>query len=613
MDLSGYTEDDLLAIARQATIEDIPDEDLIRIAEQAAPQGGTIADPLGQGLSFGLSDEIAGGLGALVGTALPQSMGGLPGFDIAEHYKGIRDAARYNEQAYAERNPGTAMAAEMAGAALSGGGLGGLMAKGGPRLAELAKIGAAEGGLYGFGEGEGLGGSVGSAAVGGALGTVGGAAALPVEKGLDYLAKTASPQKWMAPIRRAIDSGGGEAAVRERLANAHPDAVLGDMTPELQGLTAGVGNMAGGRNLIQEPLLNRQMQMTRQIDDASSQLSDTPYYQRMDELEKERAAKAEFNYEMVRDQPIQITDDMSRILNTDEGQKAVETAVKKLKLRYRTDELPEETFGTVRFIDEVKKALYGQEQKAVRSGDNATAGLIGDMRRELVKPVDIQTDQLYKTARDEFAKPSRLMDAMEEGRAMFGTKQDPMEFIASLKGRDPDEVDAMLTGVVREMNKRAGGSPETANSAWNAVKSPNFKAKLGAVVGDDDITSKFLNTMGQLSDMNATYRLANTGSRTNVLREVQDEVNEGVGMVGRALSGDPTAILGAVQQTLQKQLSHLSDREVSQVAQELMSRGISLDEIMQQGEAYRSIMPAILNAVQSVDRADQEGGYLRVN
>ena len=613
MDLSGYSDEELAKIAALAELEDLSDEELEKIAQVAVPQGDSIADPLGQGLTFGLSDEIAGLGGAAIGTVLPQSMGGLPGFDFVEHYKGVRDAARANEQAFAERNPGTAMAAEIGGAMLSGGGLGGMMAKGGPRLAELAKIGATEGGLYGFGEGEGALGSMGSAGLGAGTGAVAGAAGLPVEKGMDYLAKHVSPEKWMAPIRRAVDNSGGQEEIQNRLANAHPDAVLGDMSPELQALTAGVGNKAAGRDQVQDFLLDRQMKMTGQIQDAGAQLSDTPYYQRMDELGQQQASKAEFNYELVRDMPIQYTENMNRILNTEAGQKAVKVAMEKLRLQYRVDDLPEEVVGSVRFIDEVKKALYGKEQKALRAGDNHTAKLLGDMRRELVGEADTQTNQLYKTARDEYAKPARIMDAMEEGRGMFGTKQDPMEFIASLEGRDPDEIDAMLTGVVREMNKRAGDKPATADSAWATVRSPNFRQKLGAVVGDEDVTNKFLDTMGKLSDMNATYRMANTGSRTNVLREVQDEMNEGIGVIGRALSGDPTAIPAAVQQVLTKQLSHLSDHEVSRVAQELLSRGISLEQIMQQGEAYRQIMPAVLNMVQSIDRADQDGGYLRVN
>ena len=614
MDFSDYTDEELQRLANQSRLDEFTDEELEETVRRAMPpQGGSFADPLGQGLTFGLSDEIAGAAGAALGTVLPESMGGLPGFNAVEHYKGIRDAARANEQAFAERNPGTALGLEMGGAMLSGGGLGSAMAKGGPRLAELAKIGAVEGGLYGFGEGEGLQGSVGSAALGAPVGAVAGAAGLPLEKGMDFLARQASPQKWMAPIKRAVDNSGGLDEVQQRLANAHPDAVLGDMTPELQQLTAGTANRAGGRDQIQDFMLDRQMKMTGQIDDAGAQLSDTPYYQRMDELGQQQATKAEFNYNMVKDEPIQITNDMARIMATDPGLDAVKAATNKLRLEFRMDELPEEMYSTVRFIDEVKKSLYGKEQKAIRAGDNHTASLLGDMRRELVGEVDSQTGGLYKTARDEYAKPARIMDAMEEGRGMFGTKQDPMEFIAGLQGRDPDEIDAMLVGVVREMNKRAGDKPATADSAWGTVRSPNFRSKLGAVVGDDSVTNRFLDTMGQLSDMNATYRLSNTGSRTNVLREVQDEMDEGVGMVGRALSGDPTAILGAVQQTLQKQLSHLDDRQISRIAEELLSRGISLEEIMQQGEAYRAIIPSILNTMQSFDRAQQEGGYLRVN
>ncbi len=128
--------------------------------EPAQPQGGSIADPLGQGALFGFSDELAGLAGAAFGTFDPN----LEGTTFGERYRGIRDAARENLGAFRERNPGTALAAEIAGGVTTGGV--GAVRSGAvnaaksatstlQRLRPVAATGAIQGGLFGAGTAEG--------------------------------------------------------------------------------------------------------------------------------------------------------------------------------------------------------------------------------------------------------------------------------------------------------------------------------------------------------------------------------------------------------------------------------------------------------------------------
>ena len=118
-DQAGNVEDakKLALIARQMQGEQSQGSDT---PPAAIPQGGTIADPLGQGLSFGFSDEIAGGLGASA-NSVASLLGKGTGDSFGEAYRSIRDIARENNAAFSERNPGTALAAELGGGALTGG------------------------------------------------------------------------------------------------------------------------------------------------------------------------------------------------------------------------------------------------------------------------------------------------------------------------------------------------------------------------------------------------------------------------------------------------------------------------------------------------------------
>lgn len=148
------------------------------------PNAGSFADSVGKGLTFGFSDELAGLAGASV-NSIAGLFGGGTGESFGEAYKGTRDAARYNEENFAKRNPTAALAGEVGGGLLTGG-LGAARVgalKGGQSLGKLAAVGGTEGAIQGAGYSDAdllqgdIGGLLGDTATGGALGAGLGAAA----------------------------------------------------------------------------------------------------------------------------------------------------------------------------------------------------------------------------------------------------------------------------------------------------------------------------------------------------------------------------------------------------------------------------------------------------
>ena len=121
---------------------------------------GNVLDSAAQGVSLGFSDELAGFAGNIA-NSLNRGLHNLTGwspmdFTQGNAYEGVRDAARLNQASFAERNPGTALAAEMAGGLLTGGA--GVaktgVLQGGKGLLQAAGLGAAQGGAYGAGASE---------------------------------------------------------------------------------------------------------------------------------------------------------------------------------------------------------------------------------------------------------------------------------------------------------------------------------------------------------------------------------------------------------------------------------------------------------------------------
>jgi hypothetical protein len=96
--------------------------------------------PALQGLSLNWSDEALASVMAAYAQLAPEIAGGLPADDprtYGETYRGMRDTMRESTEEYAEANPKTAMAAELAGGLATGGA--GLWKTGGSALAKGIK------------------------------------------------------------------------------------------------------------------------------------------------------------------------------------------------------------------------------------------------------------------------------------------------------------------------------------------------------------------------------------------------------------------------------------------------------------------------------------------
>lgn len=205
--------------------------------EQAAPEGGTVLNALGQGATFGFADELGAAGATLVGQMLPESMGGLPaGTSWQDAYTGIRDNIRQDTAAFAERNPGTAIAAEVAGGIATGGlGLAKLMPIGANLVktaAAGAGIGAAEGGLYGYGSSDGeneIGDIVNGAVIGGIAGGLGSAA---FKKVSDVMADRAMK------LRKVVEGTSEGSVATVKAVDAAGNRVAGGVTPTGQSVPA---------------------------------------------------------------------------------------------------------------------------------------------------------------------------------------------------------------------------------------------------------------------------------------------------------------------------------------------------------------------------------------
>jgi hypothetical protein len=194
------------------------------------PQGGSILSPIGQGLTLGFADEIAGAA-AGVGSK-------LSGGDFTPAYEATRDDFRQASKDYAGRNPMTSAAVEIgSGLALPGG----LLARAGMGAGSGLRGAMLAGGLAGTGTAEG---GVSERIEGAAAGAAGGAALHTALRPLSALGRTffrrASPKAEGPAFQDQVallEQNGIRVTPAERLATP-----AGRMDERMVGGYMGVGD-----------------------------------------------------------------------------------------------------------------------------------------------------------------------------------------------------------------------------------------------------------------------------------------------------------------------------------------------------------------------------------
>jgi hypothetical protein len=145
----------------------------------------------------------------------------------------------------------------------------------------------------------------------------------------------------------------------------------------------------------------------------------------------------------------------------------------------------------VKFWDDVKKGLddvisakkRGLSVSTPSNKNQAQSTLQStlDTKHELVSEVDKLTNGAYKAARDAYAGPAAMQNALEDGMKVWTMA--PSEITAALAKMSRSEADAFRIGA-GELLREKVGSPSGQTQLLNAWKDRNVREKLQVIYGD---------------------------------------------------------------------------------------------------------------------------------
>lgn len=567
-------------------------------------------------LSFGFADEIAA-----AGDSLPALMPG--GETYGEAFD--RNVAEQRGMDQGDRQDVPVSRGVGQGAGLIGGmAVGALTAPSravgfvGNALRGAAE-GAAFGGLSAAGNATG---SVGERSVkavpGAVLGAGLGAAMAPVSHavgaGVNALRGRAMPavERAANALRGRVDTGAARTVAAERrAAGAEPSAinVVGDSARGY--VAAAAKRQTPGRDVVQQRADAARVNLPGRVSRQAQRLSTDPRNPReiATELAEGRRAQANADFGAVRGDRVPLTEDAVMALRSADGRQAINEAARAslrsmdpaerevgAELNRLASEVLDNPGGveiSVGQAQAISEALFDAADAAARAGRNRTAQSLGDMARA-VRGTASETVGGYRTALDNYAAESRLMEAAERGEDFLQRNTD--EFVADAAGPGQPGNELARATARRAIERRAGEGPAGALSTAESIAiAPEQMARTRAILPEDEAAALERGMQAEVRNYRELQQVApRSGSPTNLNSQDQEAAANLAGTVATVVGG-PKAWGGALINRLRT--AGISDRDAQAVA-EIATDPARLDELLARmdhtnpgsGNALRSII-----------------------
>lgn len=263
---------------------------------------------------------------------------------------------------------------------------------------------------------------------------------------------------------------------------AGPGAVAADLGPNMQHLAGGLAMAPGeAQKIVVNNLSSRAANTSNRLTgDVASILGEgAPISAVIGPIVAAQKAAAAPLYEAVRPMAIEMTPALQQLQSTPMGKAAFERAA-----QMAANDGMSGAGTTVGFMDYVKQSLDDAYGVASRSGENNVARQAASMAKTLTAEIDSQVPQ-YAAARDAFAGPAKVLDAVDAGQSVFTRKMSPDELRQAMASMSSSEKDGLLQGVQAAVHEMIGNARTDAAGVKALFASSAAKEKLAMLLGQD--------------------------------------------------------------------------------------------------------------------------------
>lgn len=334
------------------------------------------------------------------------------------------------------------------------------------------------------------------------------------------------------------------SAIPQMLNDLGPDAMPMDLGPNMQQLGGGLASTPGvAQKTLRDAIKTRSKgDVARVADDVAQTVGNAPDIdQLVADIISTRKAAADPIYQQVRPQPLKPTKDLEFVFETPMGKAALRDAINIA----RNDGFDPNSGLTVGLVDYMKQSLDDIASKATRAGENNRARQATKLADMLKKEADAQVPA-YKAARDAYAGPSQLKDAIELGQTVLSKEVSPMQLQGMLKNMTAGEQDALLQGLQAHIGNLLGNSGNNVRTLRDMLRKPYNEGKLRILLGSD-VTDDLLKRVDRQLMFGETANVVSSNSESARRLAAQARVNPDV----KALNtGGDTTLIGIVVQAI---------------------------------------------------------------
>ena len=572
-----------------------------------SPGAGDYAQQIfGQGMLMGVGDEISAAFQAGADAI-------IQGKPVQEAYAERLKQVRADMKA-TEDDLGTlgTLALQGGGALLTGGlGAGKFIAGQGLSLGAKALRGSMQGAAQGAGTGYGMStkgtvddplGTLGDTALGGAIGTVGGAAFPAIGHAI---------QKGGSAVGRLIPGGANRQAANvvqgtiprnqvpalEQKVSRDPLSVIADYAPvDAQRAAGAAVRSIGGGDQAKFLAARQASQDARILPQVNKQISSDGAADTIEAIGKSRQAMASKNYGKVYDTEVPLTNELKGFFEGKTAKQAYKLArtiaeregVTLPKLFTKTDAGKVYAQPNARMLDYMKQGMDAIVEKEFKKSGTMGSSAKGVRDRFRDHLDDIIPD--YKNARSTYAGQSAAMEAVENGRKFMRSLGDEQNALAGFGKSDvakmgEHELEAFRSGAASVLRDKIKGKGPMAD-VTKIFESRGAKEKIDALLGKSG-GREFRKTITSEAAKAKTFAEL-TGSATS---QRQSAGNSLLNFIPEVVSGaDPTTMLlrGALNKVAPQ------PEDVSQVVSRLLASPKAADKaeafrIMQGGAIMRPL------------------------
>ena len=542
------------------------------------------ARQVGQGATFGFSDELQSGLIALSDMA-------TSGDNFNDAYDRSQKDLAAKRQAFGEDTPVLAPLLEIAGGRTTGGAgagrvLGSQAIRNAPALARGAAMtgtGAAEGALYGAGTAD-AGERLQGAAEGGAYGALGGVVAAPIANTIGRvggslvnrgakMAQSSPKNDALRVIRDTAEAVGltPEEAAR-RMKQLGPDATIADVDEGMRLVARAGSNRLGTMKDKATDLLDKRNRASGQrllstieaTAGSSKSFGDTQ--KKIIQRRRDQAAPI---YDAARERGIEMAPEIQQIVrNTHiqqqankfarlQGKPPIRPPMKTIigptgKPRQVPDPnatifdnmTPQDRYDYLKFA---KEGIADMEGKAMRAGEGNRARILRRQKKELLEAMGDQNPE-YLQANAIFAGDSALEEALVTGRKLMSPSTDFDEVADMFKSLSPSEQEMFRLGAVKSVADKLDslGANRDVNAVIGTGAPAAVRRKIDLVLGDD--APEFLRRAGIEEEFAKTRRSITGNSTTAQQQQIGEALDEMIdpGMFADLANSNKSNIVGKV-------------------------------------------------------------------